>query len=83
MLTFYDNIIFIQRQISTTLAEMSDLSLLWKLQKTGWPQHRENRENREFGSYFFQTGKTQGILLWHREKIETQGKYFSVTQGKI
>ena len=29
----------------------------------GWPRHRENRENREFGSYFFQTGKTQGILL--------------------
>ena len=25
---------------------------------TGWPWHRENRE---FGSYFFQTGKTQGI----------------------
>ena len=23
-----------------------------------WPQHRKNRE---FGSYFFQTGKTQGI----------------------
>ena len=30
---------------------------------TGWPRHRENRENREFGSYFFQTGKTQGILI--------------------
>ena len=29
----------------------------------GWPRHRENRENREFDSYFFQTGKTQGILL--------------------
>ena len=29
----------------------------------GWPRHKENRENREFGSYFFQTGKTQGILL--------------------
>ena len=29
----------------------------------GWPRHRENRENREFGSYFFQTGKTQGILF--------------------
>ena len=28
-----------------------------------------NRENREFGSYFFQTGKTQGILFWHRENI--------------
>ena len=27
---------------------------------TGWPR---NRENREFGSYFFQTGKTQGILF--------------------
>ena len=26
----------------------------------GWPRHRENGE---FGSYFFQTGKTQGILL--------------------
>ena len=33
---------------------------------SGWPRHRENRE---FGSYFFQTGKTQGILLWHRGKI--------------
>ena len=31
--------------------------------QAGWPRHRENRENREFGSYFFQTGKTQGILL--------------------
>ena len=27
---------------------------------SGWPRHRENRE---FASYFFQTGKTQGILL--------------------
>ena len=34
MLICYDNIIFTQRQISTTLAEMSDLSLLWKLWKT-------------------------------------------------
>ena len=33
----------------------------WKLGRfSGWPRHRENRE---FGSYFFQTGKTQGILL--------------------
>ena len=31
--------------------------------KSGWPRHREIRENREFGSYFFQTGKTQGILF--------------------
>ena len=31
---FYDNIIFTQRQISTTLAEMSNLLLLWKLRKT-------------------------------------------------
>ena len=37
-----------------------------KVLKTGWPRHRENRE---FGSYFFQTGKTQGILFWHREKF--------------
>ena len=29
-------------------------------QSSGWPRHRENRE---FGSYFFQTGKTQGILF--------------------
>ena len=34
MLSFYDKIIFTQSQISTTLAEMSDLSLLWKLRKT-------------------------------------------------
>ena len=33
---------------------------------TGWPR---NRENREFGSYFFQTGKTRGILLQHRENF--------------
>ena len=39
---------------------------------TGCPRHRENRE---FGSYFFQTGKTgnfalrQGKILRHRENI--------------
>ena len=33
MVTFYDDIIFTQRQIPTTLADMSDLSLLWKLRK--------------------------------------------------
>ena len=38
--------------------------LAWVQAITGWPRHRENRE---FDSYFFQTGKTQGILLWHRE----------------
>ena len=38
------------------------------LHRSGWPWHRENRE---FGSYFFQTGKTQGILFWHRENIWT------------
>ena len=31
-----------------------------------WPRRRENRE---FGSYFFQTGKTQGIF------VVTQGKF--------
>ena len=46
--------------------------------KTGWPRHWENRENREFGSYFFQTGKTQGILFWHREKIANTGKIFGL-----
>ena len=49
---------------------------------TGWPRHRENRENREFGSYFFQTGKTQGILLWHREKFWDTGKIFFYDTGK-
>ena len=39
-----------------------DILLDW-FTVSGWPRHRENRENREFGSYFFQTGKTQGILL--------------------
>ena len=33
------------------------------MDNSGWPRHRENTENREFGSYFFQTGKTQGILF--------------------
>ena len=33
MLAFYDNTIFTQRQITTTLAEMSNWSLLWKLGK--------------------------------------------------
>ena len=39
----------------------------------GWPRHRENRE---FDSYFFQTGKTQGILLSHRENCWDTGKIF-------
>ena len=40
--------------------------------ESGWPRHRDNRE---FGSYFFQTGKTQnfvvtqGKFLVHRENI--------------
>ena len=46
---------------------------------TGWPRHRENRE---FGSYFFQTEKTQGILLWHREKFWDTGKIFFCDTGK-
>ena len=45
----------------------------------GWPRHRENRE---FGYYFFQTGKTQGILLWHREKFWDTGKIFFCDRGK-
>ena len=45
----------------------------------GWPRHRENRG---FGSYFFQTGKTQGILLWHREKNWDTGKIFFCDTGK-
>ena len=48
-------------------------------QYSGWPRHRENRE---FGSYFFQTGKTQGILLWHREKFWDTGKIFFCDTGK-
>ena len=42
---------------------------------TGWPRHREKGE---FGSYFFQTGKTQGILFWHREKFANTGKIFGL-----
>ena len=38
---------------------------------TGWPRHRESRE---FGSYFFQTGKTQGICFDTGKNFETQGK---------
>ena len=41
--------------------------------KTGWPQHREKRE---FGFYFFQTRKTQGICYNTGKFFETQGKYF-------
>ena len=37
---------------------------------TGWPRHREIRE---FGSYFSQTWKTQGIWFWHREKFANTG----------
>ena len=44
MFTFHDNIIFTQKQISTTLADMSDLSLLWKLQKNSNAPHN-NKED--------------------------------------
>ena len=57
-----------RRAIRKHLLELSPVNLFCKipqlgLPKPGWPRHRENRENREFGSYFFQTGRTQGILL--------------------
>ena len=45
--------------VADCLPNRSDLNF-YVNQQTGWPRHRENRE---FGSYFFQTGKTQGILL--------------------
>ena len=52
-------------------------SSLKKDKKTtpGWPRYRENRD---FGSYFFQTWKTQGILFWHREKFANTGKIFGL-----
>ena len=42
------------------IPEKFEANILNMYHNTGWPQHKENRE---FGSYFFQTGKTQGILL--------------------
>ena len=52
--------------------------------RTGWPRHRKNRENREFGCSFFQTGKTQGICqkilkiqFYTGNLPPTQGKFWS------
>ena len=63
----------------TKLLPTSVTIVVYKLtvrtKRTGWPRHRENRE---FGSYFFQTGKTQGILFWHREKFVNTGKIFEL-----
>ena len=40
---------------------------------TSWPRHRENME---FDSYFFQTGKHREFCRNRRTILETQGKYF-------
>ena len=42
--------------------------ILAEIHLSGWPRHRENRE---FGSYFFQTENTGKNLL-------TQGKLFGL-----
>ena len=49
------------------------------MNRTGLPRHRENRE---FGSSFFQTGKTQGICkklskmhFYTGNLTQTQGKF--------
>ena len=47
-------------ELSTDITDVCYCALMTNLATVGWPRHRENRE---FGSYFFQTGKTQGILL--------------------
>ena len=47
---------------------------------TGCPRHRENRE---FGSYFFPDRENRKFCFETGKNFETQGKYFSVTQGKI
>ena len=39
-------------------------------------------ENKEFGSYFFPTGKSQGILSLRRETILRQGQYFDCIIAK-
>ena len=41
--------------------------------RLGWPQHRGNQG---IWMSIFQTGKTWGIWLQHREKIENTGKKF-------
>ena len=66
------NLILEIGSINTVKAKLAFIS-------SGWPRHRENRE---FGSYFFQTGKIQGILLWHREKFWDTGKIFFCDTGK-
>ena len=39
---------------------------------TRWPRHRENRE---FRHQFFQTGKTQGVKVQHRENFDNTGNF--------
>ena len=60
------------------MQQMHTIEIHWRLialPYSGWPRHRENRENREFGSYFFQTGKTQEFCSDTGKNLLTQGKY--------
>ena len=58
--------------IATVECGLKRLGLINKLAITGWPRHRENRE---FGSYFFQTGKLSEFCF-------DTGKIFFCYTGK-
>ena len=61
----YDTIIFTQRQISTTLAEMSDLSLLWKLRKLLFSPFGTSPEIDPCGCSFVSTNKQLFLeIIW-------------------
>ena len=78
----YSKLLHFTNEESKVMMKTPNAKEISLYEKSGWPRHRENRENREFGSYFFQTGKTQGILLWHREKFWDTGKIFFCDTGK-
>ena len=47
-----------------------------KQECTGWPRHRENRENRELTLTFSRQGNTREFCCDTGKIFETQGKYF-------
>ena len=86
LLIFFIELMTLHMNFSMRLIVMVQINISLKQKysyKAGWPRHRENRENREFGLTFYRQGKHREFCFDTGKIFETQGKYFSVTQGKI
>ena len=68
--------------VSTHTPALEQVPPLEQAPPAGWPRHRENKTGNLVLT-FSRQGKHREFCFGTGKNFETQGKYFSVTQGKF